>query len=106
MDFCDLQSRLAAAHLYDGAVDGLLGGLTKAAIKAFLLQQGVDGFDRWPIGRLVAAQQLICRIDGIETGKIDGLAGPQTKYAFQVWDARCELPAIVVRSWLGRQLAS
>jgi hypothetical protein len=37
-----------------------------------LLHQGVAGFDAWPIARrLVAAQQLICRIDGIEVGAID-----------------------------------
>lgn len=89
MDLGSVQSRLAAAHLYDGDVDGLLGGLTKAAIKAFLLQQNVDAFELWPIERrMVAAQQLICRIDGIEAGKVDGLQGAQTKYALAVWDAR------------------
>jgi hypothetical protein len=89
MDLRDVQSRLSAAQLYEGKVDGDLGPLTKAALKAFLMQQGVDGFDGWPVSRrLVAAQQLICRIDGIETGKIDGLIGPQTRYAIGVWDAR------------------
>ncbi|MDA9511156.1 hypothetical protein XI09_42200 [Bradyrhizobium sp. CCBAU 11386] len=103
MDLRDVQSRLAAAHLYDGAVDGVLGGLTKAAIKAFLLQQGVDGFDMWPIARrLVAAQQLICRIGGIEAGRIDGLAGTQTRYAITVWDARLAnggQPVAAVEAW-------
>lgn len=89
MDLRDVQSRLLAARLYEGKVDGDLGNLTKAAVKAFLLQQGVGGFDAWPIARrLVAAQQLICRIDGIEVGKIDGLSGPQTRYAIEVWAAR------------------
>lgn len=103
MNVLDVQSRLAAARLYDGKVDGDIGDLTKAAIKAFLLQQGVDGFDMWSPGRrLVAAQQLICRIDGIETGRIDGLAGAQTKYAIQVWDARQAnggKPAAAVEAW-------
>lgn len=89
MDLRDVQSRLKAAHLYDGAVDGLLGGLTKAAVKAFLLQQSVANFDPWPIQRRVnAAMQLICRIDGIEVGAVDGLIGTQSRYAFTIWDAR------------------
>lgn len=89
MDLRDVQSRLKAAHLYDGDVDGLAGGLTKAAVKAFLLQQAVDNFDAWPLDRrIVAAEQLLCRIDGIEVGKVDGISGTQTRYAFQIYDAR------------------
>jgi peptidoglycan hydrolase-like protein with peptidoglycan-binding domain len=103
MDVRDVQSRLAAARLYDGKVDGVLGNLTRAAIKALLLQQGVDGFEMWPPARrLVAAQQLICRIGGIETGKIDGLAGAQTKYAIAVWDARQAnggKPVAAIEAW-------
>lgn len=103
MDLRDVQSRLAAARLYEGKVDGDLGNLTKAAVKAFLLQQGVGGFDPWSIARrLVAAQQLICRIDGIEVGRIDGLVGPQTLYAIEVWDARKAAggkPVSAVEAW-------
>lgn len=89
MDIRDLQSRLKAAQLYDGAVDGTVGGLTRAAIQALLLQQAVRKFDVWPIGRrIIAAQQLLCRIDGIEVGAIDGLMGTQTRQAFGVYDAR------------------
>lgn len=89
MDLRDVQSRLKAAHLYDGDVDGMVGGLTKAAVKAFLLQQNVQDFDPWPIDRrLIAAQQLLCRIDGIEVGPVDGRSGTQSRYAFGVWDAR------------------
>ena len=89
MDLREVQSRLKAAHLYDGDVDGLAGGLTKAAVKAFLLQQAVEDFDAWPLDRrIIAAEQLLCRIDGIEVGRVDGIAGAQTRYAFQVYDAR------------------
>lgn len=109
MDLRDVQSRLTAAHLYDGKVDGDLGSLTKAAVKAFLLQQGVDGIEAWPIGRrLVAVQQLICRVEGIEVGKIDGLAGPQTRYAIGVWDARKAAggkPVPAVEAWRDDLLA-
>lgn len=103
MDLRDVQSRLKAAHLYDGDVDGLLGNLSKAAIKAFLLQQAVQGFDAWPIQRRInAAMQLICRIDGIEVGSIDGLLGTQSKHAISIWDARKAnggKPAPDVESW-------
>jgi len=44
MKLRDVQSRLAAAHLDESDIDGLLGGLTNAAVKAFLLQQGVLDF--------------------------------------------------------------
>lgn len=85
----DLQSRLAAAHLYTGEIDGDAGRLTTTAIDAFLLQQGVRDFADWTSARrMLAAQQLICRLDGIEVGAIDGRPGPQTTYALNVWDAR------------------
>lgn len=103
MDLRDVQSRLKAAHLYDDQVDGILGGLTKAAVKAFLLQQAVSGFDGWPAERRVnAAMQLICRIDGIEVGTIDGLIGTQSKQALAIWDARRAnggKPAPEVEAW-------
>ena len=89
MDVRDLQSRLKAAQLYDGGVDGAVGGLTRDAIQALLLQQAVRKFDLWPIARrIIAAQQLLCRIDGIEVGNVDGLMGTQTRQAFAVYDAR------------------
>lgn len=89
MDIRDLQSRLKAAQLYEGAVDGAIGGLSRAAIDALLLQQSVKRFELWPIGRrILAAQQLLCRIDGIEVGDIDGLMGTQTRQAFAIYDAR------------------
>lgn len=103
MDIRDLQSRLAAAHLYSGDVDGDAGRLTRAAIDAFLLQQGVRDFDGWfDPRRQLAAQQLICRLDGIEVGAIDGRIGPQTRYALGVWDARKAAggaPVAAVEAW-------
>lgn len=89
MQLRDVQSRLAAAHLYAGEVDGDIGRLTRDAVQAFLLQEGVRNFDPWPVARRVlAAQQLICRKDGIEVGAIDGRLGTQSRYAFAVFDAR------------------
>jgi hypothetical protein len=89
MNLRDVQSRLAAAHLYSGQVDGDLGALTRDAVQAFLLQQGLRNFEPWPTARrLVAAQQLICRNESIDAGAIDGRLGTQTRYAFAVFDAR------------------
>lgn len=89
MKLQDVQARLASAGLYAGKIDGDLGPLTATALKAFLLNQGIHRFDAWSTARrMVAAQQLICRLDGIEVGEIDGLAGPQTRHAISVWDAR------------------
>lgn len=103
MNLHDVQSRLKAAHLYEGDLDGLLGNLTKAGMKAFLLQQSVAGIDPWSTDRrLVAVKQLICRVDGIEVGRIDGLVGTQTRYALSVWDARQAnggKPAPAVEAW-------
>lgn len=103
MNLFDVQSRLAAAHLYDGRVDGDLGSRTKAAILAFLLQQRVPDFEGWPVARrVIAAQQLICRIDGIEVGAIDGRVGTQSRYAFGVFDVRKAAggkPVPVIENW-------
>lgn len=103
MDIYDVQSRLAAAHLYDYKVDGDYGNLTKAAIKAFLLQQSVKGFEPWSAARrMIAAQQLLCRVDKIEVGDIDGIVGTQTRHAFAVYDARKQndgKPVAAVEAW-------
>ena len=68
-----------------------------------MLQQVVDGFDAWPIDRrVIAAQQLFCRIDDIEVGRIDGIAGELSRYAFEVYDARKAAggkPAAAVEAW-------
>jgi hypothetical protein len=48
-----------------------------------------DGWGRWPPARReVAAAQIFCMLDGIEVGAIDGLMGPQTRHAFEVYAAR------------------
>lgn len=103
MDLRDLQSRLAAAHLYSGQIDGDAGRLTRAAVDGFLLAQGVRSFDSWTVTRRqLAAKQLVCRLDGIDAGAVDGLMGPQTRYAIEVWDARKAnggKPVAAVEAW-------
>jgi hypothetical protein len=91
MDIPEIQLRLAIAGLYSGTVDGVHGSRTAQAIDAlFLARPYVKGDPRrWPAARrLIAAAQLFCMQDGIEVGDIDGLAGPQTRYAFEIYAAR------------------
>jgi hypothetical protein len=91
MHLGEVQSRLAAARLYGGAIDGIYGPRTDQAIEAlFLARPYVRGEWRgWPKERRVtAAGQIFCLLDGIEVGTIDGLPGPQTRHAFEVWAAR------------------
>ncbi len=102
MDLRDVQSRLAASHLYSGKVDGDLGPKTRAAIEVFLLQQAVN-FSGWSSARrAIAAQQVICRLDGIEVGKVDGQVGTQSRYAFGIFDVRKAAggrPVPVIENW-------
>jgi peptidoglycan hydrolase-like protein with peptidoglycan-binding domain len=91
MDLRELQTRLAASGLYAGRIDGDYGDLTNKAIEAlFLARPYVKGeWRKWPPARrVVAAGQIVCLLDGIEVGPIDGLPGPQTRHAFEVYAAR------------------
>jgi hypothetical protein len=91
MHLSEIQSRLAIAGLYGAAIDGIHGPRTAAAIDAlFLARPYVDGNWRdWPAARRsVAAGQIFCLLDGIEVGAIDGLLGPQTRHAFELYAAR------------------
>jgi hypothetical protein len=91
MNILEVQSRLAIAGLYPHAVDGVQGPRTAQAIQAlFLARPYMKGdWRRWPAARrIVAAAQLFCMQDGIEVGEIDGLVGPQTLHAFEVYAAR------------------
>lgn len=91
MNILELQSRLAIAGLYSHAVDGMHGPRTTQAVEAlFLARPYLKGdWRRWSAARrVIAAAQLFCMQDGIEVGEIDGLAGPQTRHAFEVYAAR------------------
>jgi hypothetical protein len=89
MDPFALQRALASFGLYSGKIDGLLGRGSVAAIDALLNKQNIPGWRLWgEPRRLVAAQQVIAAAAGIEVGKVDGLVGPQTRYALEVYAAR------------------
>jgi lysozyme family protein len=90
LDLEEVQRRLSTIPLYPPAqIDGDFGTLTQTAIWAFLVQQGVPDGMRWRGQRLViAGAQALCRLDNIDAGEIDGLLGPQTRYALDVYAGR------------------
>lgn len=71
------------------------------ALTAFLEKQGVDipallkreiprtVISKWSAERReIAAEQIMCRMKGIDVGEIDGLLGPQTRVAFDEFDGK------------------
>lgn len=89
MDSFELQRRLKALGFYTGEIDGDLGSGSMNAIAAFLNNGRVTVPQSWSKARrILAAKQLVCRIDGIEVGGVDGLMGPQTEFAFEVYAHR------------------
>jgi hypothetical protein len=82
MDLKTLQLELSAMGVDPGAADGIFGPSTRAAVAALLTEAGIERWRNWSWARrLIAVEQLIYRRDGIDTGEIDGLVGPQTLYA-------------------------
>ncbi|MGY6410276.1 MAG: hypothetical protein ACXIUV_04525 [Alkalilacustris sp.] len=79
------QRKLQEMGHYGGAIDGLRGPLTNAAVEAALPQMGQSlpaGWQGWPATRRFAAfVQALCHAEGIDAGPIDGLVGPQTREA-------------------------
>ena len=68
--------------------DGIIGKKTMTAVDALLKSQKVS-FTLWADPRrIIAAEQAIYNLAGIEAGKVDGLVGEQTRYARTVWAAR------------------
>lgn len=89
MTVFQLQNELAARGLYKGAIDGLYGPKTDRAVEAYLANQRVTSAPSWSDARQqIAAKQALARERGIEVGTVDGLLGPQSRHAFEVYDAR------------------
>jgi lysozyme family protein len=90
LDLREIQLRLSTIPFYPpGDVDGDYGPLSQAAIQAFLLHQGEAAAAGWRGERLIiAGAQALCRLDKIDVGGIDGVIGPQTRYAFEVYAGR------------------
>jgi lysozyme family protein len=89
LDVKELQERLSKIPFYQDTIDGIYGQNTRAAIQAILVTQRISDWNRWTGDRLlVAGKQVLCQLDGIEVGEIDGIEGPQTQYALSVYAAR------------------
>lgn len=88
-DLTEIQQRLSKMPLYSAAIDGLYGPDTRRSIQAALIREGAKDWRGWPEARLItAAQQMLCNLNGIDAGVVDGLTGPQTRYATQAYTAR------------------
>lgn len=81
----EIQSALKAAGHCTGALDGIFGPLSRAAVDAALKEAGVP-FAAWPHSRrMVAIRQWVLKGAGFDPGPIDGIEGPKTRaaaYAF------------------------
>lgn len=85
LDNRTIQRALAAHGTYDGAVDGLYGDASRRAVRRMLIACG-HRIEPWIDPRCrVAIAQLIMAEEGIQTGPIDGLDGPQTRMALEQW---------------------
>lgn len=89
LDLKALQDKLSKAPLYQDEVDGIFGRQTRKAIRALLVQENIMDWVRWSDSRLfIAGQQAVCKRDKIDVGEIDGILGPRTKWALDVYAAR------------------
>lgn len=88
IDARSLQAALAAWGNYGGKLDGAFGPKSKAARDEALTAAGV-AIAGWPEERrMLALEQLVMARAGIDTGAIDGLMGPSTRFAFEQWQNR------------------
>lgn len=100
--------RTLAARGINVAVDGVDGPRTKIAIRAALADAGIVAATgrTWTDERCrVAYEQLLFRDAGLAVGQIDGLIGPQTRYAQEKWqDLQRSIPSDpVARATFPRQ---
>lgn len=66
-------------------VDGIIGPLSRRALCEVLKANEIS-HNSWYISRcLIAIQQYIMKSVGIDPGAIDGLMGPNTRYAIERW---------------------
>ena len=83
-----LQRVLTDAGLYGGAIDGLIGDLTRGGVDALIDRRaGAAAGDpsTWPDSRRrIACLQLGCLDAGLDVGPIDGLLGPRTDAAVEL----------------------
>jgi len=72
-----------AQRLMEGVDDGIIGDATKVLIERNTYKIKLINKQFNSIRKLVALIQYTALTNGIEVGKIDGLIGPQTRFAFE-----------------------
>lgn len=86
IDDRSLQRWLSTKGHYAGAVDGIAGRQTRRAIEAAVKAYGARGAASWDASRQrIAVEQMMMRDLGIDAGKVDGLVGSQTLFAWEQW---------------------
>lgn len=97
-----LQHYLVTKGFFPGAIDGKIGPKTMGAINNLLDNLAIPKYKTWRWERrIVAATQLFLLDQNIDAGKVDGLVGPQTRYAVEEWirkDRDTELPEAEISS--------
>jgi peptidoglycan hydrolase-like protein with peptidoglycan-binding domain len=89
MELREIQTQMSSLGLYPvNLIDGKWGPKTQNAIRGLASLNKVS-IGNWSSNRMIiAAGQILCRAASIEVGPIDGLLGPQTRYAFEVFAER------------------
>lgn len=89
MSFLDtrtVQSALSRYGALTGAVDGIDGPRTAAAARLVAKRRALSYSVNWSDERArVAVEQVIFADAGLSPGSIDGLVGPDTRYAAEQW---------------------
>ncbi|MDY6943454.1 MAG: M15 family peptidase [Pseudomonadota bacterium] len=74
-----VQEALKARGLYSGAIDGIAGPMTDAA-----LSELPELPAEWPRTRkIIGCVQILCGEQGIDVGPVDGYLGPRTRYGLE-----------------------
>lgn len=101
-----IQIYLKKINNYKGAVDGKLSTPFYDAI-AYTVQSQKINTKGWTKARfLVAGEQLLYKSEKIETGNIDGLVGPQTNYAREVYKAKVTVDFVAVAEEVHKETAA
>jgi hypothetical protein len=84
----ELQKLLKDAQLYDGLIDGKISRDVYDAIDKLLDTYKIEDTGWKPQRRYTAAKQILFSANKINPGTIDGLEGPQTKHAQDIFESK------------------
>lgn len=84
IDNKSLQQFLASKNYYMAPIDGKFGTLTHIAVKNAL--RSIKGASKWSFARQrIAVEQMAMQSIGADIKHIDGIVGPETLHALEVW---------------------